>query len=104
MRLERLGEQSLHPAGAAAEERQHQRGKLTARERLDLLLDPGSFIELDRFATHRTTAFGLDDRKYLGDGVITGHGMVDGRPIFVFSQDFTVFGGSLGEVFAEKIV
>ncbi|HEX8919503.1 MAG TPA: acyl-CoA carboxylase subunit beta [Chloroflexota bacterium] len=99
-----MREQALHPAGLEAEERQHERGKLTARERLDLLLDPGSFVELDRFATHRSQNFGLQERKYLGDGVVTGYGTVDGRRIFVFSQDFTVFGGSLGEVFAEKIV
>jgi acetyl-CoA carboxylase carboxyltransferase component len=102
--LRRLNEEAQHPAGADAEERQHQRGKLTARERLDLLLDPGSFVEYDRFATHRSSDFGLDKRKYYGDGVVTGYGTVDGRQIFVFSQDFTVFGGSLGEVFAEKII
>ncbi len=86
-----------------AAEKQHARGKLTARERIDLLLDPGSFVELDAFAVHRATAFGMDKRKPLGDGVITGHGTIDGRPVCLFSQDFTVFGGSLGEVFAEKI-
>jgi propionyl-CoA carboxylase beta chain len=87
-----------------AAERQHARGKLTARERIDLLLDPGSFVELDALAVHRATGFGLDSRKPLGDGVVTGHGTINGRPVCVFSQDFTVFGGSLGEVFAEKIV
>ncbi len=86
-----------------AAQKQHERGKLTARERIELLLDPGSFVELDAFAVHRTTAFGMDQRKPLGDGVITGHGTIDGRPVCLFSQDFTVFGGSLGEVFAEKI-
>jgi acetyl-CoA carboxylase carboxyltransferase component len=101
--LRALEAEAAHPAGSAAEERQHARGKMTARERLDLLLDPGSFVELDRFSTHRSTAFGLGDRKYLGDGVVTGYGTIDGRKVFVFSQDFTVFGGSLGEVFAEKI-
>src|SRR5437660_9936051 len=99
-RLEELAERTLHPAGTEAEEKQHRRGKLTARERIERLLDPGSFVELDRFAVHRTSAFDLEDRKYLGDGVITGYGAVDGRRVFVFSQDFTVFGGSLGEVFA----
>ncbi|MGI8967660.1 MAG: acyl-CoA carboxylase subunit beta [Chloroflexota bacterium] len=103
-RLRLLDEEAQHPAGLEAENRQHERGKLTARERLDLLLDPGSFVELDRFATHRSHDFGLEKRKYLGDGVITGFGTVEGRKIFVFSQDFTVFGGSLGEVFAEKII
>jgi acetyl-CoA carboxylase carboxyltransferase component len=87
----------------AAAERQRERGKLTARERIDALLDPGSFVELDAFAVHRTTAFGMEQRKPLGDGVITGHGTIDGRPVCIFSQDFTIFGGSLGEVFAEKI-
>jgi propionyl-CoA carboxylase beta chain len=82
---------------------QHERGKLTARERLDLLLDPGSFVELDAFVTHRTAEFGLAARRYLGDGVVTGHGRIDGRPVAVFSQDFTVFGGSLSEAHAEKI-
>jgi acetyl-CoA carboxylase carboxyltransferase component len=86
-----------------AAQKQHERGKLTARERIDALLDPGSFIELDALAVHRNTAFGMERRKPLGDGVITGHGTIDGRSVCVFAQDFTVFGGSLGEVFAEKI-
>lgn len=83
--------------------KQHERGKLTARERIERLLDPGSFVELDAFAVHRTSAFGMERRKPMGDGVITGHGTIAGRPVCVFSQDFTIFGGSLGEVFAEKI-
>jgi len=82
---------------------QHERGKLTARERLDLLLDPGSFVEFDAFVTHRATDFGLDRERYLGDGVVTGHGKIDGRLVFLYSQDFTVFGGSLSEAHAEKI-
>jgi acetyl-CoA carboxylase carboxyltransferase component len=82
---------------------QHKKGKLTARERLDLLLDPGSFSELDMFMTHRTSDFGLDDQKIPGDGVVTGYGQIDGRLVYVFSQDFTVFGGSLSEAHAEKI-
>jgi len=86
-----------------AAEKQHARNKLTARERVEHLLDPGSFVELDAFAVHRSNAFGMEQNKPLGDGVITGHGTIDGRPICIFSQDFTVFGGSLGEVFAEKI-
>ena len=90
-------------ADPKAVEKQHGRGKLSARERVDALLDPGSFVELDAFAVHRTSAFGMAHRKPLGDGVITGHGTIDGRPVCLFSQDFTVFGGSLGEVFAEKI-
>ncbi len=85
-------------------EKQHARGKLTARERIDHLLDADSFVELDAFAVHRASNFGLDKKKILGDGVITGHGTIEGRPVCVFAQDFTVFGGSLGEVFAEKIV
>ena len=88
----------------SATAKQHERGKGTARERVLALLDPGSFVELDAFAVHRAQYFGLDQRKPLGDGVITGHGTIDGRPVCIFSQDFTVFGGSLGEVFAEKIV
>ncbi len=90
--------------GEARIEAQHKKGKLTARERLDLLLDPGSFKELDVFVTHRTSDFGMEDKKFLGDGVVTGHGKVDGRLVYVFSQDFTVFGGSLGEMFAEKVI
>src|SRR3954470_20189524 len=84
-------------------EKQHAMGKLTARERLELLLDPGSFVELDRFVVHRSSEFGAGDSQPLGDGVITGHGRIDGRIVFVFSQDFTVFGGSLSEAYAEKI-
>ncbi|NLA23749.1 MAG: methylmalonyl-CoA carboxyltransferase, partial [Bacteroidales bacterium] len=82
---------------------QHDKGKLTARERIDLLLDEGSFEEFDMFVTHRCTDFGLDKESYLGDGVITGYGTIEGRLVYVYSQDFTVFGGSLSETFAEKI-
>jgi propionyl-CoA carboxylase beta chain len=82
---------------------QHKRGRLTARERLDLLLDKGSFRELDQFVTHRSTDFGLDNKVYLGDSVVTGWGTIEGRLVYIFSQDFTVFGGSLGEAHAEKI-
>jgi propionyl-CoA carboxylase beta chain len=102
-RLEELREEARRGGGAARIQRQHAAGKLTARERLELLLDPGSFVELDAFVTHRATDFGLDTQRYLGDGVVTGHGTVDGRLVFVFSQDFTVFGGSLSEAYAEKI-
>ncbi|HXW77078.1 MAG TPA: acyl-CoA carboxylase subunit beta [Candidatus Eremiobacteraceae bacterium] len=94
---------SRMPAGEDAVERQHARGKLTARERIEKLLDADTFVELDAFAVHRTDAFGLAEKRYVGDGVITGYGDVDGRRVFVFSQDFTVLGGSLGEVYAEKI-
>jgi propionyl-CoA carboxylase beta chain len=89
--------------GAEAIERQHARGKLTARERLELLLDPGTFVETDILARHRAGTFGLDRVRPYTDGVVTGWGAIDGRKVFVFSQDFTVFGGSLGEVMAEKI-
>jgi len=102
-RLERMRTESLAPAGEAANERQHERGKRTARERIDALVDADSFVEMDRFAVHRTTAFGLEARQFLGDGVVTGHARIDGRQVFLFSQDFTVLGGSLGEVMAEKI-
>ncbi|MHB8305471.1 MAG: carboxyl transferase domain-containing protein, partial [Vulcanimicrobiaceae bacterium] len=101
--LVRKRELSLAPAGQTAIDRQHERGKRTARERIDALVDAGSLRELDRFAVHRTSAFGLEDREFLGDGVITGQATIDGRQFFLFSQDFTVLGGSLGEVFAEKI-
>ncbi len=84
--------------------RQHAKGKLTARERIELLFDPGTFVEVDRFVVHRTTYFGLDKEKYLGDGVVTGFGKVNGRLVFAFSHDFTVFGGSLGEMFGRKVV
>jgi propionyl-CoA carboxylase beta chain len=84
-------------------QKQHEQGKLTARERVTLLLDEGSFAEIDRFVVHRTSDFGMADKKYPGDGVVTGSGTIDGRPVFVFSQDFTVFGGSLGEANAQKI-
>jgi propionyl-CoA carboxylase beta chain len=99
----RLRSQAELGGGPDRIEQQHSKGKLTARERLDLLLDPGSFVELDRFVTHRATDFGLADNKPLGDGVVTGYGRIEGRPVYVFSQDFTVFGGSLAEAHAEKI-
>jgi acetyl-CoA carboxylase carboxyltransferase component len=102
-RLRSLRQLSLTPSGQEAIDKQHNRGKLTARERIDLLLDADSFVELDRFAVHRAYEFGMDSKKFLGDAVITGYGTIDGRKVFVFSQDFTIFGGSLGEVFAEKI-
>jgi len=102
--LERRRAESEQGGGDARLKSQHEKGKLSARERLDLLLDEGSFVELDRFVLHRSTDFGLDQQKFYGDGVITGHGKIDGRLVYVFSQDFTVFGGSLSEAFAEKIV
>ncbi|MGH2369009.1 MAG: acyl-CoA carboxylase subunit beta, partial [Chloroflexota bacterium] len=95
--------EALLGGGQRRIDQQHARGKLTARERLDLLLDPGSFEETDMLVTHRATDFGLDQQRYLGDGVVTGWGRIGGRLVYVFSQDFTVFGGSLSEAFAEKI-
>ena len=103
-RLEELRRSAEEGGGADRIASQHARGKLSARERLDLLLDEGSFVELDRFVTHRSTDFGLGERKVLGDGVVTGYGTIDGRLVYAFSQDFTVFGGSLSEAHAEKIV
>src|SRR5438105_3269506 len=101
--LAKLREEALHAGSEAAVQRQHKRGKLTARERIDLLLDPESFVELDRATRHRAHGFGLEDTRPLTDGVVTGWGTVEGRKVFIFSQDFTIFGGALGEVFAEKI-
>jgi propionyl-CoA carboxylase beta chain len=101
--LQQKRAESEQGGGADRIKTQHDKGKMTARERLDVLLDPGSFVELDRFVTHRATDFGLADQQILGDGVVTGWGRVDGRLVYVFSQDFTVFGGSLSEAHAEKI-
>src|SRR5215472_16345997 len=102
--LERRRYEAVHAGSEAAVEKQHARGKLTARERIELLLDPGSFTEFDELARHRAHDFGIEANRPYGDGVVTGYGTVDGRPVAVFSQDFTVFGGSLGEVYGEKIV
>jgi propionyl-CoA carboxylase beta chain len=102
-RLRNLREEAKLGGGLERIEAQHKRGRLTARERLDLLLDRGSFHEVDAFVTHRTTDFGLDEKQFLSDSVVTGWGTIDGRLVYVFSQDFTVFGGSLGEVHAEKV-
>ena len=102
--LVRRSEEAVHAGSARAVEKQHARGKKTARERIELLLDPGSFVELDELARHRSTNFGQEREPPYGDGVVTGYGTVDGRQVCVFAQDFTVFGGSLGEVFGEKIV
>ena len=102
-RLEKLNREAELGGGEARIERQHDKGKLTARERIDLLLDPGSFHEVDKLKTHRCVDFDMDQKKIPGDGVVTGYGKVDGRTVFVFAQDFTVFGGSLSGAFAEKI-
>ena len=101
--LRELREQARLGGGPRRIEAQHAKGKLTARERLDLLLDPGTFVEIDQFVTHRATGFGLENEHYYGDGVVTGYGRIDGRLVYVFSQDFTVFGGSLSETHGEKI-
>lgn len=101
--LERRIDEAVHAGSAKAVEKQHAKGKMTARERIEHLFDEGSFVELDELARHRSVAFGLEKNRPYGDGVITGYGTVDGRQVCVFSQDFTVFGGSLGEVYGEKI-
>src|ERR1700736_4107039 len=93
--LERRRSEAVHAGSQRAVEQQHARGKMTARERIDGLLDPGSFTELDELARHRAADFGVAANRPYGDGVVTGHGTIDGRPVCVFSQDFTVFGGSL---------
>jgi len=102
-RYRELREQSRLGGGKERIEEQHKKGKLTARERIELLLDPNTFVELDPYVVHICTDFGMAERKALGDGVVTGYGTIDGRPVYVFSQDFTVFGGSLGEMFAKKV-
>ncbi|GGZ18499.1 methylmalonyl-CoA carboxyltransferase [Streptomyces inusitatus] len=102
--LRRRTHEATHAGSARAVEKQHAKGKLTARERVDLLLDEGSFVEFDELARHRSTDFGLERTRPYGDGVVTGYGTVDGRPVAVFSQDFTVFGGALGEVYGQKII
>ncbi|HKJ93515.1 MAG TPA: acyl-CoA carboxylase subunit beta, partial [Longimicrobiales bacterium] len=103
-RLEEMRRQAEQGGGEERLNAQHERGKLSARERVDLLLDDGSFQELDRFVTHRAEGFGIENQKFLGDGVVAGYGTIEGRLVYVFSQDFTVFGGSLSEAHAEKIV
>jgi len=103
-RLKELNERAELGGGQARIDRQHAAGKLTARERIDLLLDPGSFTEIDRLVAHQCTDFGMADKRIPGDGVVTGYGTIDGRKVFVFAQDFTVFGGSLSGAFASKIV
>src|SRR3989454_4807823 len=101
--LQKLREEAMHAGSEEAVKRQHDAGKLLARERLEKLLDSGSFVELDRYVRHRNPLFGMMDRRPYGDAVVTGYGTVFGRKVFVFSQDFTIFGGSLSEAFAEKI-
>src|SRR5256885_226440 len=101
--LERRAAEAELGGGAERLKAQHDKGKLSARERLDILLDDGSFVEMDRFVVHRSHDFGLEEQRIYGDGVVTGYGRIDGRLVYVFSQDFTVFGGALSEAFAEKI-
>ncbi|HLF43418.1 MAG TPA: acyl-CoA carboxylase subunit beta [Acidimicrobiia bacterium] len=102
-KLRELREEALHSGSQRAVARQHEQGKLTARERLDALLDKGSFQEIDQFVRHQASGFGVEDKRPLGDAVVTGHGTIDGRAVFVFAEDFTVFGGSLSKVVADKI-
>src|SRR6184192_4476578 len=101
--LQEIRDEAVHAGSQSAVEKQHEKGKLTARERVEKLLDPGSFQELDTFVRHRTSDFDMLKNRPWGDAVVTGHGKIDGRDVCVFSQDFTVFGGSLGEVMAEKM-
>src|SRR5215208_6363770 len=101
--LRELREQAQLGGGERRIEAQHAKGKLTARERLELLLDAGTFVEIDQFVTHHASGFGLEHERYYGDGVVTGYGRIDARLVYVFSQDFTVFGGSLSETHGEKI-
>ena len=102
-RLEEMREQAHQGGGQRRIDAQHAKGKLTARERLGLLLDPDSFYEIDEFVTHRATGFGMEEKRFLGDGVVTGWGTIDGRLVYVFAQDFTVMGGSLGQAHGAKI-
>ncbi|MGH9390060.1 MAG: carboxyl transferase domain-containing protein, partial [Vicinamibacteria bacterium] len=105
-KLKKLEEMNREAEVAGGKERlskQHLAGKLTARERIDILLDEGTFVEMDKFKTHRSSEFGIDKNRPLGDGVVTGYGRIDGRLVYVFAQDFTVFGGSLGWVVSEKV-
>ncbi|MDZ7689866.1 MAG: carboxyl transferase domain-containing protein [Balneolaceae bacterium] len=101
--LKRKREEARKGGGQKRIDKQHDKGKLTARERIDILLDEDSFEEVGSFVKHRSTDFGLDEKRPAGDGVVTGQGKINGRPVYIFSQDFTVFGGSLSETHAEKI-
>src|SRR4051812_26272089 len=102
-RLEQMEKLAELGGGQERIDKHHESKKLTARERLALLLDPGTFVEMDKFVTHRSFDFGMGDKKILGDGVVTGYGKIDGRQVVVFAQDFTVFGGSLSGAYAQKI-
>ena len=102
--LRKKREETMLGGGEERIKREHEKGRFTARERIDKLLDPGTFVEIDEFVVHRSTDFGMEKKKVLGDGVVTGYGKITGRKVFIFSQDFTVFGGSLAEMYGEKIV
>ena len=102
-RLHEMREKSLEGGGQKRIDAQHKKGKLTARERIEFLVDDGSFVEIGRYVQHRCTDFGMEQNKILGDGVVTGHALIDGRPVYLYSQDFTVFGGSLSETYAKKV-
>src|SRR3979411_274236 len=102
-KLAALNAQAELGGGQERIDKQHEEGKLTARERIELLLDPGSFVELDKFVVHRCADFEMEDQRFLGDGVVTGHGTISGQTVYIFSQDFTVFGGSLSGAHASKI-
>ncbi len=101
--LEEKNKKAEEGGGKDKAEKQHKAGKLTARERIEKLLDRGSFVEIGKFVTHRCTDFGMEKQKFLGDGIVTGYGRIDGRLVYVYAQDFTVFGGSLSETMAQKI-
>ncbi|TET24647.1 MAG: methylmalonyl-CoA carboxyltransferase, partial [Candidatus Aminicenantes bacterium] len=101
--LEKRNREAELGGGQKRIDQQHAKGKMTARERLDYLLDKGSFQEIDKFVVHRCHDFGMEKKKIAGDGVVTGHGTINGRPVFIFSQDFTVFGGSLSGMFSQKV-
>ncbi len=101
--LQQLEKQQLQQGGAKAVDKQHQGGKLTARERLEVLFDPGTFVETDMFVRHRCTSFGMDKTEIAGDGVVCGHGLVGGRTVFAYSQDFTSRAGTMGEMQSKKI-
>jgi propionyl-CoA carboxylase beta chain len=103
-KFEELNKQAELGGGQARIEKQHAAGRLTARERIDILLDPGTFVEIDKFVQHRSTNFGMEKNKILGDGVVSGYGKIDGRLVYVYAQDFTVFGGSLSRSNADKII
>ncbi|MHA1928427.1 MAG: carboxyl transferase domain-containing protein, partial [Candidatus Thorarchaeota archaeon] len=102
--LKKKREEAILGGGEKRLERQRSQGKYTARERIEKLLDPDSFVEIDEFVVHRCIDFGMEEKKVLGDGIITGYGKIDGRKVFIFSQDFTVFGGSLSEMYGKKMV